>query len=184
MVPHHLPCPATLIKRICAPIREWGLPSTEAASLAGIDPDLWPALCVRGTPLGLAVRKAESHFMLRILKLIFGLHIPGQPKVNVAQLRAMLERRFPGIWGRGSENPLSNRLLNTADALLKKQEFDEPFRWPDMEDDLPPTRIDMPPGDDVPALKASSASNLAPPPPHPRRETQNPYRIGARPGGG
>ncbi len=64
------PCPAILIERICAPIRDYGLPVLTAATLVGIDPDLWPALCPRGSALAFAVRQAEAQFIHTLLKLL------------------------------------------------------------------------------------------------------------------
>ena len=170
------PCPAILIERICAPIREWGLPTDCAAALAGIDPDLWAGLCLPGTALALAVRQAEACFMLAILKLIFGPHVAGQPKVNVGQLRTMLERRFPDVWGRKSQDPLNSQSVSSATKLLTLREFETPFQWPEVEAELPAT-------EEAPQAAAQTKPH---PEPFPRgnRHPHSPWKIVAGTGAG
>ena len=153
-------CPAILIERICAPIRECGLPILTAAALVGIDPDLWPALCPRGSELALAVQQAEAQFMYTLLKLLFAPSIPGQ-RVNKAEIRAILERRYPGEWARrkgGTFAPLSPHM---AQVHFDSHQSVQPFAWPSVEDDLPPAN-DPPCEDVAPPLPAKPGTASTP----------------------
>ena len=154
------PCPAILIERICAPIRDYGLPVLTAVTLVGIDPDLWPALCPRGSTLAFAIRQAEAQFMHTLLKLLFGPSIPGQ-RVNKAQIRAILERRFPHEWGR-----LKGGKPATADAAadrndLDQQQSEKPFEWPVVEEDAPASE-EMALSDDDPVKREVKPSYAIP----------------------
>ena len=164
------PCPAILIERICAPIRDYGLPVLTAVTLVGIDPDLWPALCPRGSALAFAVRQAEAQFMHTLLKLLFGPSIPGQ-RVNKAQIRAILERRFPHEWGRlkGGKpaTPSPHADCDGTDIHQSKTRFE----WPVVEEEV---SNDNPPQPEVPIpapAKQPAAEHPSAAAPHGRSES-------------
>ena len=173
------PCSAILIERICAPIRDYGLPVLTAATLVGIDPDLWPALCPRGSALAFAVRKAEAQFMHTLLKLLFGPSIPGQ-RVNKAQIRAILERRFPHEWGRlkGGARAKPGPAADSTDA--ESPQSGKPFEWPVVEEDARASN-ETSLSDDDPIESPAKQPGANPPSaaaPRARNEFHNPSRNG------